>query len=51
VLDTLPSMSSVIGLCKTFGFEETEAYCESPPIEGTIFLGLEFVGNWDGLVA
>ncbi len=49
MLDTLPSMSSVIGLCNTFGFDETEDYCEST-IEGTILLGLELVGDWDWLL-
>jgi ribosomal protein S18 acetylase RimI-like enzyme len=49
VLDTLPSMNSAIKLYKDFGFEEIEAYYETP-IEGTIFLGLELVGDWDWLL-
>lgn len=42
-------MNSAIKLYKDFGFEEIEAYYETP-IEGTIFLGLELVGDWDWLL-
>ena len=40
-LDTLPSMESARALYKRYGFGEVERYYETP-LEGTIFMGLEF---------
>jgi ribosomal protein S18 acetylase RimI-like enzyme len=36
-LDTLPTMSAAIALYRKFGFEEIDAYYDTP-IEGTVFL-------------
>lgn len=40
-LDTLPYMESARALYKRYGFGEVERYYETP-LEGTIFMGLEF---------
>ncbi|KAF4616213.1 hypothetical protein G7Y89_g15194 [Cudoniella acicularis] len=43
-LDTLPSMESARGMYRGAGFEETEAYYETP-LEGTIFLAKKLGGG------
>lgn len=40
-LDTLPNMESARALYTRYGFREVERYYETP-LEGTIFMGLEF---------
>jgi ribosomal protein S18 acetylase RimI-like enzyme len=40
-LDTLPYMESARAMYKRYGFGEVEKYYETP-LEGTIFMGLEF---------
>ena len=36
-LDTLPSMAEAVGLYRSLGFTETEAYCHNP-VPGALFL-------------
>lgn len=40
VLDTLPTMTSALGMYRTFGFIETESYYNTP-VEGTVFMALD----------